>query len=76
MLDEIGVFVDTVSEMSTGVDAMSFSGNSFQIKIAKKCLLIQIRQGCSRDFHIYIAERTSASVDFAEIISEEKCLLG
>lgn len=28
--------VESVREMSTGVDAMSFSGNSFQIKIAKK----------------------------------------
>lgn len=76
MSTKVDLHVESVRKMSTGVDAMSFSGNSFQIKIAKKCLLIQIRQGCSRDFHIYIAERTSASVDFVEIISEEKCLLG
>lgn len=31
--------VEVVSEISTRVDAMSFSGNSFQIEIVKKYLL-------------------------------------
>lgn len=34
------VIVETVGRMSTCVDAMSFSGNSFHIEIAKKCLLL------------------------------------